>query len=564
MGSQAIEVALDMLPRPGTVESSRTPRRRSLTAVGASILLLVAGAADDGRCGDSKIRTQDLAVSIETRGSDAAQSTAVQPPESGPTWERRQAVEREQERDRAEALARTLTSSLRAELDAIQSTEEATRIKQRQALNQERERADALARELATLRADTARIVSKEAAQAIDLGIRQTEALEQQRDKAADLARELSFVREELEVTRTAVSKAVQAAESESRQEPAPAIERDKDKAENLMREVAALRAELDAARTAASVSAKTAPPTADQTQALDRERARADAFARDLSSLRADAAKATAAEIEQRQASEQELKQQRDGAEALARELTRLRAELDTARGVAQEAAQSIEAVRIEQKKALQKERDSAETLARELASVRDQRDAGHRQLAALKASSAFAAVDDGLPAWVATSRPVMAEVRPTIPQQTSIQAPVSAVQLAAAPEAKLPAVQSTAHERAPDLESNVSTASAQSTPASASPRSLIDEQRLLARASALLQQADISGARSLLEHAAQRGSARAAFMLAETYDERVLQSWLVRGISGDTTKARELYKLAQAGGIEDAKERIKKLQQP
>ena len=32
---------------------------------------------------------------------------------------------------------------------------------------------------------------------------------------------------------------------------------------------------------------------------------------------------------------------------------------------------------------------------------------------------------------------------------------------------------------------------------------------------------------------------------------------------ISGDITKARELYELAQSGGIEDAKERIKKLQQ-
>jgi hypothetical protein len=48
---------------------------------------------------------------------------------------------------------------------------------------------------------------------------------------------------------------------------------------------------------------------------------------------------------------------------------------------------------------------------------------------------------------------------------------------------------------------------------------------------------------------------------MLAETYDARVLQSWRARGISGDPTKARELYERAQAGGIEDAKERIEAL---
>ena len=82
-----------------------------------------------------------------------------------------------------------------------------------------------------------------------------------------------------------------------------------------------------------------------------------------------------------------------------------------------------------------------------------------------------------------------------------------------------------------------------------------------LLARANALLRQGDISGARLLLEHALERGSARAVFILAETYDARVLQSWRARGISGDLTKARELYERAQAGGIEDAKERIETL---
>ena len=70
------------------------------------------------------------------------------------------------------------------------------------------------------------------------------------------------------------------------------------------------------------------------------------------------------------------------------------------------------------------------------------------------------------------------------------------------------------------------------------------------------------ISAARArCLNTLLERGSARAAFMLAETYDARVLQSWRARGIAGDPTKARELYERAQAGGIEDAKERIKAL---
>jgi hypothetical protein len=90
---------------------------------------------------------------------------------------------------------------------------------------------------------------------------------------------------------------------------------------------------------------------------------------------------------------------------------------------------------------------------------------------------------------------------------------------------------------------------------PAPAAP---FDDTRLLARAAALLQQADISTARPVLEYAFQRGSARAAFLLAETYDARILRTWKVQGIAGDPTKARELYQRALDGGIEDAGKRI------
>jgi TPR repeat protein len=96
---------------------------------------------------------------------------------------------------------------------------------------------------------------------------------------------------------------------------------------------------------------------------------------------------------------------------------------------------------------------------------------------------------------------------------------------------------------------------------PTAAPSRSPADEQKLLARANALLRQADISSARQLLELALARGSARAAFMLAETYDPPVLESWRARGVTGDPAKARDLYQRAKAGGIDDADERIKAL---
>jgi len=85
------------------------------------------------------------------RLDDAAQGKAAQAPQSAPAWERKQPLEHEQEWDRVEVLAPALTSSLRGELDALRSAAEAARIKQRQALDQERDRADALARELTSL-----------------------------------------------------------------------------------------------------------------------------------------------------------------------------------------------------------------------------------------------------------------------------------------------------------------------------------------------------------------------------------------------------------------------------
>jgi TPR repeat protein len=152
------------------------------------------------------------------------------------------------------------------------------------------------------------------------------------------------------------------------------------------------------------------------------------------------------------------------------------------------------------------------------------------------------------------------MTEGKSRSPEQTSGKAAASNSQRSSASELP-PEAQSTARESTPDSDPKVPMLSEGTASASAASRPLVDEQRLLARANALLRQADISGARPLLEHALERGSARAAFMLAETYDARVLQSWRARGIPADLAKARELYERAQAGGIEDAKERIKSL---
>jgi hypothetical protein len=99
---------------------------------------------------------------------------------------------------------------------------------------------------------------------------------------------------------------------------------------------------------------------------------------------------------------------------------------------------------------------------------------------------------------------------------------------------------------------------------PSQSQPTSAIsstDETRLVDRAESLIKQSDFAGARLLLERALERGSARAAFMMAETYDWRTLRSLQAYGVRGDTEKARELYELAAVAGIEKARERLEAL---
>jgi hypothetical protein len=85
----------------------------------------------------------------------------------------------------------------------------------------------------------------------------------------------------------------------------------------------------------------------------------------------------------------------------------------------------------------------------------------------------------------------------------------------------------------------------------------------RLIARASALLGQGDIGAARIVLERASDTGSARASFMLAETYDPAVLAAWGSYGARSELTKARDFYARAHAGGIQEARNRLNALPQ-
>jgi hypothetical protein len=82
-----------------------------------------------------------------------------------------------------------------------------------------------------------------------------------------------------------------------------------------------------------------------------------------------------------------------------------------------------------------------------------------------------------------------------------------------------------------------------------------------LLARGEELLKQHDIGGARLVLQRALEGGNMRAALLLGQTYDPRILAAWRTRGIQGEPAKARELYLRAQASGIPDASAYLERL---
>lgn len=445
--------------------------------------------------------------------------------------------------------------------------------------------------------------------------------LEQQRKKADALVVELDSLRADLETARTTATEASKAAAAEAGQKQD--IERElklqRDKTDAAVTELSKLRTTVSTIRTEAAANATAAD--SEHKLALENEltqqRARADAAVKQLASIQAkfDAAQATSveahsAEAIQRQSLEQELSKQREKANELARETISLRNERDDARLSIREAIQVTDVAKAEGSKALDRERGKSEALLRQLISARKEIEERSASLAAAYAENLRAteinraaanqkkALDDEherandlarelalvrtqleeanrklappsafpsrIPAWAEYSRAADPAVNTNAAGSFGQQ---TALAVAANPQRSSESGTSTSEAQtidrisSADSSSSISAMPLASTPTGTASHAIADEQRLLARANALLRQTDISSARRLLELALARGSARAAFMLAETYDPPVLESWRARGVAGDPAKARSLYQRAKAGGIDDAEERIKAL---
>ena len=264
----------------------------------------------------------------------------------------------------------------------------------------------------------------------------------------------------------------------------------------------------------------------------------------------------ATAARQEQAASAEQQrhaLQEERARAAALAREFAVARREIEAnatqltrARDDAAQFKQTAERTTAEQ----QKERESAEALSRELAMARREIEANTAQLTKARDDAAqFRQIAERTTAELQQERD---KAKPLSRELTMAQ---RAIDARAALE---PTPNSLITQTTQAVE-----AAAPAQPAAAEAQSNSEAARLMARASTLLARGNIGAARIVLERAAETGSAQATFMLAETYDPVILSKWRTYGTRGEATKARELYAKAQAGGIEEAKNRFDALTQ-
>ena len=95
---------------------------------------------------------------------------------------------------------------------------------------------------------------------------------------------------------------------------------------------------------------------------------------------------------------------------------------------------------------------------------------------------------------------------------------------------------------------------------PKPSSPAQSTDVRSFVARAKDLIARGDISGAQLFLERARARKEPDATFLLAQTWDPKMLRQWNVRGLRPDPERARALYDEASKGETTDERLRSAK----
>lgn len=415
-------------------------------------------------------------------------------------------------------------AQLRSANDDIEQLRQLATAMTSQSLVQERQKATVLVQELAAARQELG-----------SLATQHRQALEHERAQHASLAAELSAAQREVATQAAQLRKSGEEAAQLRQAEAAKAAQ-----ALDQERQKTAAFAQAAAARQALTATA------AQHRQALDEERAQRAALASELATARRDLELQA---VQLRKASDEagQLRRAEAVKTAQALELERQNAaavaQLDTAR---QEQAAST----AQHRQTLDEERAQRSVLARELSVAQREIEAQTARLdkARIEAEQLKQA-----------SETVIADLRQALRQERDRAA--AATQELVSLRAASARSANAASESAKALQAVASVATAQS--AAAEARNGPEAARLVARASALLGQGDIGSARVVLERALEMGSARASFMLAETYDPRVLSAWGTYGTRSEVRRARELYARAQAGGIAEAKDRVEALRQ-
>jgi hypothetical protein len=502
---------------------------------------------------------QQRAEADHASAQPAQEATQIRHAVEASAPEARQSLEKEQ---RSEVLANELAEA-RSAIDELNLKLQAEAARSAQSLEQERERTVALAQDVAAAR------------QELTAGtVLHRRALEEERARSAALASELVTTRREIETQVALLNKARDdAAQFKQAGEKTTAeLQKERDRAEASSRELAIARREIEtnvALNKARDYAAQFKQTEEKTTAELQQERDGAETLSRELTIARREIetnaallneARDDAAQFKQTaEKTTAELQQERDGAETLSRELTKARREVETqaallrkADGEAAQLKQAAASATAELRQSLQQEQDRAKALASELTKAR--REVETRAELLRKADGEAARLKQA-------AASATAELRQSLRQEHD---------RAEAMARDLEATRRTLDGRAPpEHAANGQTAEvtpaaeapATVQPAATEPQGSPEAARLIARASALLGQENIGAARIVLERAVEMGSAQASFMLAETYDPIILSAWGTYGTRGEASKAREFYAKAQAGGIQEAKDRFSAL---
>lgn len=311
--------------------------------------------------------------------------------------------------------------------------------------------------------------------------------------------------------------------------------------------------------------AASTASTLSELREELQRERERSEMAVRELAALQEDYrtleslhardAASAASTISEMQGMLQHEREQGDDAE---RQLADAREELLTLKALKDRDAAAKSSRIAEMEEALAREQARSDAITHELANLLEE----FRHYQGLQEAGAapliFRLAASGLPGPVETGHAAPPDQPPGPSLMTGSIAP---------PSHPAPAVWSTASVAPPSEAASAFAPPSVASPAiggdgpGAGPASAAADDRLTARADALLRNGDVSGARLLLERSMETGNARAAFLLAETFDPNILSRLGVLGIRGDAARARELYAKALALGIAQAGERMEAL---